>query len=277
MNITAKTKICLVIGDPIKYSLSPQMHNAGYKALGIDDQFIFVASHVNISEMEDFIKGARAMKIRGVSLTMPHKLEVLKYLDEIDPVAKKIGAVNTIINEANILKGYNTDWLGVVKPLEMITNLTGKHVALIGAGGAARAAVYGFVKKGAKVTIFNRTIKKAKELAEEFGCSYASLDELEKVKVLDIIFNATSVGLHSEENQTPLPKKYITNKHIVFDAIYSSFETRLLQEAKEKGAKTIHGLKMFLYQGTEQFKLYTGHEAPSDIMKKVLIGNIKTI
>jgi shikimate dehydrogenase len=261
----------MVIGHPITHSLSPEMHNAGYKALGID--FVYVASDVVVEAIPDFIKGVRAMGIRGVSCTLPHKLEVMPYLDEIDPVAEKIGAVNTIVNEGGKLIGYNTDWLGVVAPLEKLVSLKGKKVAVLGAGGAARAAVYGLVNRGADVTIYNRTAQKAEALAREFGCYAASLPG-EEIKTTDIIFNATSLGLHPDEDKTPLSDTLITSRHLVFDAVYNPYETRLLREAKARGAQVIHGAEMFVYQGVAQFKLYTGHEAPVDEMRQVVLRHL---
>ena len=272
MKITANTKICMVIGDPVGHSLSPQIHNAGYEDLGIDADYVYVACNVRIEKIEDFVKGVRALGIRGVNCTIPHKLEVMNYLDEVDEVAKKIGAVNAIMNNNGILKGYNTDWLGVVLPLENITTLKNKNVALIGAGGAARAAAYGLTLKGAKLMVYNRTIEKAEELAREFGGQAQSLTKLDELKRADIIVNTTSVGLHPHEDETPVPSEYITNNHIVFDAVYTSTgETRLIQEAKNQKATTISGKEMLLYQGFESFKLFTGYGAPKEVMRKALV------
>lgn len=268
MNITAKTKVCMVIGDPVEHSLSPTMHNAAYEALGIDKDFVYVAARVDPTYIDEAVRGFRGLSIHAISVTIPHKTRIMDYLDEVDETARAIGAVNTIINDNGILKGSNTDWLGVITPLQAITKIHGKSVALLGAGGAARSVLYGIKQKGGHVTIFNRTMETAQQLAEEFQCDYASLDELEKVKAMDIIFNATSVGM--KQHDTPLPKEYITAKHIVFDAIYSPYETRLLREAKEQGATVIHGIDMLLYQGMEQFKLFTGHEAPEEVMRAVL-------
>src|SRR3990167_7491456 len=139
MSISAKTKMCIIIGDPVEHSLSPAMHNAGYEALGIDDQFVFTAATVKSENLKKVIKAVQAMGICGLTCTIPHKIEVMQYLDEIDEVAKKIGAVNTVLNMSGKLIGYNTDWLGVIKPLEKYSKLRGKKVAVIGAGGAARA------------------------------------------------------------------------------------------------------------------------------------------
>lgn len=274
MKISAKTKICMVIGDPIEHSLSPQIHNAGYEEMGIDNDYVYVACKVKIQDIADFIKGVRAMQIRGVSCTIPHKIEVIKYLDKVDEVAKKIGAVNTIVNDHGVLKGYNTDWVGVVLALEKITSLKGKKVAIIGAGGAARAAAYGVIQRGSKLTIFNRTFEKAEKLAKEFNGEARSFDDIKEIKNMDVIFNATPVGLHPKENETPIPKELITNNHIVFDAIYVPYETRLLKEAKQQGAIIVHGAEMFLQQAVAQFKLYTGYEAPENVMRRVLLHHL---
>lgn len=268
MNINAQTYICMVIGDPVKHSLSPQMHNAGYTALGINDQYVYVACHVDVKYIADFMKGIRAMQIRGVSCTLPHKLVVMPYLDKIDSIAKKIGAVNTIVNDHGKLIGYNTDWLGIATPLQKTTSLNNKTVALLGAGGAARAAAFAVTKDNAKLMIFNRTITKAQNLAKDFGGLAFSLDDHERIQTADIIINVTSLGLH--ENETPLPKKYLTKNHIVFDAVYGISETKLSYDARKQGAQVIHGREMLLHQGTAQFKLYTGHDAPENAMRKVL-------
>jgi shikimate dehydrogenase len=270
MNITSKTKICMVIGDPIEHSLGPQKYNTVYQKLGIDDEFVYVACRVKISDVADFIKGVRAMDIRGISCTIPHKVEVMKYLDKIDPVAARIGAVNTIVNDDGVLTGYNTDWLGAVIPLERVTPLKGKTVALLGAGGAARAIAYGVKERGAELTIYNRTPEKARELADAVGVKVGLIDAMDDIKQADIIINATSVGMQPNEAETPLDKQYITGKQVVLDAVYVPYETRLLREAKQQGAQVVHGSEMLLHQGIAQFKLYTGRDVPEDMMRDVL-------
>jgi shikimate dehydrogenase len=273
-NITAKTKLCLVVGDPIEHSLSPHMHNAGYAALGIASDFVYLAAQVKIDAIEAFVKGIRALGIRGVSCTIPHKSLVIPYLDEIDETAMKIGAVNTIVNDTGKLTGYNTDWLGIVDPLQTKTTIGGKHVALLGAGGAARAVLYGIQKQGGRVTIFNRTRETAEKLAKDFNSKALPLDDLAEIKNMDIIFNATSVGMHPSESETPLAKEYIMKHHIVFDAVYNPLETRLLREAKEQGATIIYGYEMLLHQGAAQFELFTGKPAPVDIMRETLMKHL---
>lgn len=268
--ISAKTKLCIIIGDPVEHSLSPAMHNAAYKALGIADEFVFIAARVKIEDIGSVVKAVRTMHIRGLTCTIPHKTEVIPYLDEIDPIAQKIGAVNTVVNDHGILKGYNTDWLGAVIPLEKITNLSGKRVAIMGAGGAARAIVYGLVERGALVKIYNRSLQNAKDLAQEIGAQAGSLEELPEVEDADIIINATSLGMKPHDAESPVPKKYVKEKHIVFDAVYVPHQTKLLREAKEKRATIVHGIEMLLHQGTAQFELYTNLHAPIEVMRNVL-------
>lgn len=274
MNISGKTKICVIIGDPVEHSLSPAMHNSAYQALGIDNEFVFVASQVKAENLKQVVQAVRVMNIRGLTCTIPHKTEVMKYLDEIDSVAEKIGAVNTVVNTNGILKGYNTDWLGVVVPLENhIGSLKGKTVALMGAGGAARAMAFGVSKQGASLTIFNRTEEKSQQLARELGMNTIVKPFEEMSSVIpnqDIILNATSLGMGEQMNQTPIQKEYIRKGQIVFDAVYVPRETRLLKEAREQGAITIQGIEMLLHQGIAQFELYTGVKAPIEVMRKVL-------
>lgn len=273
MNISGKIKTCLVIGDPIEHSLSPVMHNAAYKKLGLDDQYIFKAERVKSGDVGKVVERARDEDIRGLSCTAPHKEEVMQYLDEIDPVAKEIGAVNTVVNNDGVLKGYNTDWLGTVIPLEKVTGLASKKVALLGAGGAARAIAYGLVKKGAKLKIYNRTADKAQELADELGCTAGSLDEIGEVKNYDIIINSTSVGMGEREDESLVPAELLSEKQIVMEAVYAPPKTKLLQDAEAKGAQIIPGMEMLLYQGVAQFELYTEEKAPEEVMREILMDH----
>ncbi len=272
MNITAKTKLCMIIGDPVEHSLSPQMHNSAYEALGMDNEFVYVACHVTAEKLVDAINGVRAMNVHGITVTIPHKESVIPLLDSVDDMAKKIGAVNTIVNREGKLQGSNTDWIGVVEALETKTSLANKSVAIIGAGGAARAAVYGVTSKGAKVTIFNRTLEKAEEIAKDFGCSAKSLSELAMIKDMDIIINLTSVGL--ESNTSLIDSNFLQSHHIVMDAVYVPYETKLLRDAKEKDATIIHGTDWLLYQGFAQFEIFTGKKAPEEIMRKIVMDNV---
>lgn len=280
--INAKTKICCIIGNPVTHSLSPEMHNAGYEALGLN--FRFVAFQV--SDVKSALAGIRALGIRGVAVTIPHKLEVMKYVDEADNVARKIGAVNTIINDNGILKGTNTDWIGAVAALEEKIQLKGKSVALIGAGGAARAIAYGLKQSSTSVSVFNRNTDKAKQLAKDFALDdYFSLDQYKKIRDFDIIINATSVGLHNQQpNKKTLERKSIGSSlestiipieamapmQLVFDIVYSPRITPLLKMAKESGCSIITGDRMLLHCVKRQFEIFTGHKAPTEILEKEL-------
>jgi shikimate dehydrogenase len=271
--INSKTKICMIFGDSVEKSLSPIMHNSAFEDLRIDDQFVFLAANIQASKLKEAINAIKALNIKGVSLTVPHKEKALKYLDEVDRFAEKIGSVNTVINESGVLKGYNTDWLGAIHALKNKTPLDGKKVAVIGAGGAARAIIYGLTVERAKVKIYNRTLEKAKALSREFRCSYGFLEELNLVKDMDIIINASSIGMNNFD-ETPIKKEFIKPQHLVFDIVYIPFETRLLKEAKGQGAKIIYGIEMLLYQGIAQFELFTGKKAPEDVMRKALIEGV---
>lgn len=264
MSITAKTKLCMVIGDPVEHSLSPAIHNAGYKAAGLADEFVYVAAQVAAGEIETFINGVKAMGIRGVSCTMPHKQSIMPYLDALDPVAAQIGAVNTVVNTNGILTGYNTDWAGIVQPLQQITELAGKQVAIIGAGGSARAAAYGLVNAGATVTCYNRTLKNAQQLAQAFGCKAKPLSALAEITAADIIIQTAPAG------SNVVAPELLRPHHIVFDIVYSASNMALLDAAKAVGAKTLDGLDMLLHQGTLQFELYTGKPAPQAAMQNAI-------
>jgi shikimate dehydrogenase len=266
-------KICMVIGNPIKHSLSPDIHNLGYKALGIDNDFKYEARRVKSEDIGNFIEQAKTGNIRGVSLTMPHKELVLPFLDSIDPIAESIGAVNTIVQENGILRGYNTDWIGAVKPLERITGLKGKKAAIIGAGGAAKAFAYGLTRAGCEVTIYNRTVEKAKLLAERFNCNYASLEAVEGIKDSDIICNTTSVGM--DEDKSPIDSSLLSRGQIVYDVVYSPLKTRLIKDAENAGAKTITGIEMLLEQAFAQFMLFTGKDAPEETVRKTILEKVK--
>jgi shikimate dehydrogenase len=268
MKISAKTKICAIIGDPVDHSLSPIMHNAGYESLGID--FVFVGLHVKKESLREAVAGIRTLGIRGVSITIPHKQEALKYVDSIDKTAEKIGAINTIVNNDGELIGINTDWMGVRDPLENLISIRNKRVGIIGAGGAARAASYAVKSKGAVLNIFNRTLDRAGKLANDFGANVFTLDEIAKLKEMDIVINATSLGLH-EDDDLPVSNEYISSNQIIFDLVYTkNGKTKFIEEAEKKKAIVLTGIEMLLAQGYEQFKLFTGHNPPKDAMRKVL-------
>jgi len=272
LDINARSSLCLIIGDPVSHSLSPAMHNAAYASEGVN--FVMAAAHVNAEGLVDALKGARALRIRGLSVTMPHKVAIMPLLDVVVPTAQAIGAVNTVVMEDGILTGFNTDWLGILRPLEQRTIVRGKSVALLGAGGAAQAALYACTSQGAQVTVFNRTVEKAVPIAERFGCKVLPLDEASDLSHFDVIVNTTAVGMAPNISHSPIPQSAIQKHHIVFETIYSPAKTKLVQWSEEIGAQTITGLEMFLEQGAAQFQLHTGVKAPRELMEKILRSSL---
>lgn len=265
--ITATKQLCMVIGDPVSHSLSPAIHNAGYKAAGVSLDFRFVTKQVTTEDIALFVSDLRHSDIRGVSCTMPHKELVLPLVDTLDSAAQAIGAVNTIVHENGTLHGYNTDHIGVVRALSRVTNLTGSRVAILGTGGAARAMAYGLTKAGAIVTIYGRSIEKSRQLAHEFSCSSALLSDNESLAQSDIICNATSVGMSPHTESSPINTSVLTAKHVVLDAVYHPLHTTLLTEAKRAGSTIVLGTEMLLYQACAQFELYTEVSAPEAAMR----------
>lgn len=269
--IDAKTKLCCIIGNPVEHSLSPQMHNAAYEYLGIN--FAFLAFRV--ADVKSALVGLKALGVKGISVTIPHKLEVMKYLDKLDDVATKIGAVNTIINNNGKLFGTNTDWSAALKALEEKTTLAGKKVALFGAGGAACALAFGLKRRNAIVHVFNRTKTTGDKLKEELHLAGShNLDKLDKISDMDIIVNTTSVGMVPNIDISPVPLESIHAKQVVFDIVYTPNETKLLKYAKAKKATVVYGHKMLLYGVAKQFELFTCQKAPLNLMGKILLKNL---
>jgi shikimate dehydrogenase len=262
------TRICCLIGDPVEHSLSPLIHNAAYKALGLNYAYITLRT----SDVGRAIETIRTNGIRGVSVTTPYKVSALKHLDHIDPHAQKIGAVNTIVNDNGQLTGYNTDGEGAIKALEEVTDLSGKKVVLVGSGGAALAIAAALKEKKVNLTILNRTETKAKELAKRVGAEDAgSLDKTSLVAKADILINATTVGMSPNTGETIVPKEFLHSRLTIFDVVYNPKETLLVREAKAKGCTIVYGYKMLLYQAAQQFKLFTNRLAPLRMMESVLV------
>ncbi len=267
MKINAKTKICAIIGNPVGHSLSPAMHNAGYENLSLN--FAYLA--FSIRDVKHVIAGIRALNFVGVSVTAPHKVRVMSFLDTIDSTAKNIGAVNTIVNRNGKLIGYNTDSQGALKALEEKTTLKNKRVVLIGAGGAARAIAFGLKEKEVNVLILNRTLDKVKLLANSIGADFGDLSRLSEIKNSDILIHATPTGMNPSTDTSIVPKEYLHKDLLVFDIVYNPKETKLLRDAKEMGCEIVYGYKMLLYQAVLQFALFTKKNAPLAIMEKELL------
>jgi shikimate dehydrogenase len=252
-------KQIFLIGNPVEHSLSPIMQNHAFKLLSLPYNYKALKVENLEKEIEELRESA------GFNVTIPHKQNIMKYLDWIDDGASKIGAVNTVVNENEKLKGYNTDADGFMEALmEEGVDVKSKRVLVLGAGGAGRAVVYSLVKSGAKVKVWNRSKEKAEALANEFGCECGDREETE------IIVNTTSVGMHPNVNETPIDKNLILSDTIVIDIVYNPMKTRLLREAQERGARTMDGVKMLVNQGALSFKLWTGKEAPKEEMERVV-------
>ncbi|WP_027407874.1 shikimate dehydrogenase [Anoxybacteroides tepidamans] len=269
-----------VLGCPVHHSLSPVMHNDAFRELGIAGHYY--AFHVEKEHLRDAIKGLKALGIAGVNVTIPHKTAVIPLLDEIDNMARQIGAVNTIVNENGRLIGYNTDGPGFVRALceETKTDIKGKRVLLVGAGGAARGIYFALASaQASRIDVCNRTKSNAEQLIEQSAVSIASaaysLQEAEeRLAEYEIVINTTSVGLYPNVDATPLSLENLRVNTIVSDIIYNPLETKWLREAKEKGAVVQNGVGMFVYQGALAFEKWTGIFPNVERMRRIVIQQL---
>ncbi len=251
--IDARTELYGIIGNPVRHSLSPLIHNTAFKRMGLNALYLAF----EVEDLEEAIHGIRALGIRGVSVTIPFKTEVVPFLDEVEEAAGKIKAVNTILNRGGRMIGYNTDWHGAIEALEEKIDLRGKKVLLLGAGGAARAIGFGLRERGSLVIISNRSGDKAHHLAEELGFvswPWSLRGDLQP----EVIINATSIGMYPYDTEGPLPKEVLKEGMTVMDIVYWPLRTKLLREAEEKGCLTINGLEMLTRQGAGQLQIWTG-------------------
>ncbi|MGH1567140.1 MAG: shikimate dehydrogenase [Nitrosopumilus sp.] len=269
-------KTFAVIGDPIDHSLSPNIHSAVFRELNLNCSYI--AYRIPKEELAEGIEGLKKIKIAGFNVTIPHKVEMMKYLDKMDESCSLIGAVNTVTNKNGVLKGYNTDMDGFLEPLKKKQlDIKKKKILLLGAGGAARAIVAGFAKEKAEnITIANRTLENANKLSEfakKIGLSVNAItieDVKDSAGNYDIIVNATSIGLKNEPS--PISLESINEKTIVYDIVYRPINTDFIKKAKEKKAIIIFGYEMLLGQATRAFEIWHDMEAPYNAMKKALLG-----
>lgn len=274
MNLS-KIKLFALIGDPIEQSLSPAMHNAAFRALGLN--CAYVALRVPERFLTDAIGGIRALSIAGFNVTIPHKIDIVGLLDELDESASLVGAVNTVKNDRGKLIGFNTDGEGALRALEgKIRSVEGKKVVLLGAGGAARAIAFSLARADSRLTIANRTIPRARALAstieQKLGMNVevVSLNRAKLAEVLrdaDALINATSVGMYPRANQTLVSASMMHRGLVVNDIVYEPLRTRLLREARRAGARTIGGLGMLVHQGALAFEIWTGKRAPIKVME----------
>ncbi len=254
-----------LLGNPVEHSLSPPLHERAYELCGLDARYVtFEVAH---GQLEAAVEGARALGINGLNVTIPFKRDVCAFVD-LDPLAERIGSVNTIDLNANV--GYNTDAIGAVRALSAHgVDLDGTAV-VVGAGGAGRAIAFGLADEGMRVRIANRTTERATNLAGAVpGADGHGLDALpELLEDASVLVNATSVGM--DEDATPVPQGALTSDLAVLDAVYSPIQTRLLTEAAAVGAQTVDGAWMLLYQGCAAFEQWTGNDAPVDAMNEAL-------
>jgi len=301
------TRVYGVIANPVAHSMSPAIHNAAFRHCGVDAVYL----PFRVDDPADFIPAYRELPVHGYSVTIPHKEAVIPLLDEVQPLARRIGAVNTIVLRDGRLCGSNTDWSAAVAAIESglrgekglggtgvppvahrpeaCATLAGKTVLLLGAGGAARAMAFGLAECGCRVIIANRTHERALKLAAEVGCEAVPLDDLAAAAgsgaesrvtrhaslPYDILVNATSLGMHPKVDATPLNASLLRPGALVFDSVYNPLETRLLREARAAGCRTVDGLEMFVNQAVQQFELWTGLPAPRPLMRSVVESRLR--
>jgi len=285
MTISGKTRICGVIGDPIEHTLSPTIHNAAFQELKIN--YLYLAFRVKPAEVVNAVNGMRALNIRGLNVTMPHKSAVVKHLDRVDLSAQIVNSVNTILNKENLLFGFNTDGVGALKALkENGVEPKGRKVLLLGAGGAARAIAYALAKEADEIAVLNRTVKPAQALAKVLE---RALNKKVTVGTLshsdialnlsdsDILVNATSMGMKPNVDVSPVPSTLLRPDLAVMDIVYNPLETKLAKEAKTAGAKVINGVEMLIYQGAASLELWVGKSAPVEVMRQAALKHLMKV
>ncbi|HEY97140.1 MAG TPA: shikimate dehydrogenase [Dehalococcoidia bacterium] len=285
MNISGKTRICGLIGDPVEHTMSPVMHNAAFAKLGLD--YAYLPFRVRPEELPQAVKGLKALNAIGFNVTIPHKVAVIPRLDELDPLAEKIGAVNTVVNDNGALKGYNTDASGFLQALlEREVEPAGKNIVLLGAGGAARAIAYILSEQDVNLTILNRReeLDWAEAIAANIRKDLGNVievfellpDYLEKaLEHADILANATSVGMSPDSGKSLVPAQLIRPGLVAVDIVYNPVRTKLLQDAAAAGAVIVEGLDMLVWQGALAFEKWTGEKPPFDLMKEVTLRELE--
>ena len=283
--ITTSTQICAVIGNPIAHSLSPAIHNAAFAELNLD--FIYVACRVE--DVENALSGMRALEnFRGMSVTIPHKIEAMKYVDEIAEVDRSIGSINTVINEKGKLVGLGTDGPGALKAIvDAGIEIDGKNILMLGSGGAARAISFNLAlnTKPGELSILDIDERMLRQLTTDLktGTDAAIKSQLLTQSSLaaamedaDIILHCTPVGMHPNSETSLIPDQLFRPSQVVFDIVYTPFETKLLSQAKSHGLKVIYGVEMFVNQAVLQFEHFTGVDAPVEVMRSVVMEHLKS-
>jgi shikimate dehydrogenase len=269
--IDARTRVYAIIGSPVEHSLSPAMHNAGFAAEGLNA--LYVAFEVE--ELAAAMAGVRALGVAGLSVTVPHKVAVMRYLDRLDEAARQVGAVNTVVVEGGALVGYNTDVAGAMRALEPhLGSFAGRRCLIIGAGGAARAIGFGLWQRGADLIIANRSVERGRALAADLACRFVPLSEVLSVSC-DCVIQATTVGMAPGPDRSPVPPQLLRPGMVAMDIVYKPLRTRFLRDAEERGCTPISGLDMLLEQAVEQFRLWTGRtprEALAAALREAMRG-----
>lgn len=284
-SISPSTRFCMVIGDPIAHSLSPAIHNAAYAELGLD--FVYVACRV--ADVKGALAGMRALdNFRGMSVTIPHKVSVMAHMDEIGDVDRAIGAINTVVHEADRLVGLNTDGPGALKALvDAGVDLDGKNVLMLGSGGAARAIAFTLAwdNRLAQLKLLDIDREMLAGLAADLtaGTRAAIASEVMTEEVLaaamataDVIIHCTPIGMHPKTDASLVPPALFRPGQVVFDVVYTPLETKLLADARAKGLQTISGVEMFVNQAVLQFERFTGADAPIEVMRRVVMEHLKS-
>ncbi|MHC4725813.1 MAG: shikimate dehydrogenase [Planctomycetota bacterium] len=278
-----------MIANPVGHSLSPAIHNACFGEKQMNKLYLPLLVEGGRQEFDSFLHNVidrKWLNFVGFSITIPHKQSALEFSQVndgcVEPLAEKIGAVNTLIIDVdNKISAYNTDYSAA---LDAVTStlgidrdgLRGLSVAVVGAGGVARAIVAGLSDAGAQIRIYNRTVSKAERLAGEFNCEFAPLDDLIKMNA-KLVVNCTSIGMHPNVNAAPVPQECLKSNMAIFDTVYNPIETLLLKHAKQTGAKTIDGVSMFVNQGLAQFRLFTKKDGSAELMRKTICDKFKSV
>lgn len=263
--VSSQAGVYVLLGNPVAHSLSPRMHRAAFRAMKLGAEYVAF----QVEDLKRAVEGLRGLGIRGASVTIPFKESILALLDEVDEEARSLGAVNTVLNLGGRLKGYNTDWIGFTRALEGRLGIRGESFAILGAGGAARAAAYAVIRAGGRAVILNRDVQRAAKLARELGCGHEPLERLGELEA-QVLVNTTPVGMSPKTQDSPVPREVLGRFQLVMDVIYNPLRTRLLREAEEQGASLVSGLEMFVEQGAEQIRIWTGMEPPLELMRKVV-------
>jgi len=259
----SQTRLMGVAGYPCAHSKSPALFNSLFSRYALNYHYTLFED----PEIDEIMRIARSLDVKGLSVTIPFKQDIIKYLDEVDEhAAQQIGAVNTVVFACGSAVGFNTDWIGVRKPL---VSLRGANAVLLGAGGAAAGAAYALADLDMKVTILNRTKENAKVLAEKFGCKWGGLDDIDQIRP-DLVVNATPLGMHPDDH-SPLRDDQLNKEMTVFDLVYTPPETPLIEQARRIGCRTITGTEMFIEQAREQFYLFFGIDVPPEKMREAVL------